>query len=113
MWRKHVGKSAQPTSPARGGGKARVKKLEPDPNAQGPHTSYKVDPKTGKVTKYETYTPQTNPKDPKPWKSRKRYDGKGKSHYNKKTDERVHTPHVQGPNIPGGVRQAYNWEIPL
>jgi hypothetical protein len=47
------GGSAQPSS----GGK-----LKPDSNAQGPHTVFKVDPKTGEVTKYETVKPQTNPK---------------------------------------------------
>jgi hypothetical protein len=42
----------------------------------------------------------------------KRYDGKGDSHYNKKTGEDIETPHVNDPSVPGGVRKPYPDEIP-
>jgi hypothetical protein len=87
-------------------------KLKPDPNAQGSHTVFKVDPKTGKVKKYETYEPQTNPKNPNPWQPGKRFDKAGKSHFNKETQERVPTPHVHDPITHGGVRPAQPNEIP-
>jgi hypothetical protein len=31
------------------------RKLAPDAEARGPHTSFRRDPKTGRVTNYETY----------------------------------------------------------
>ena len=91
----------------------RKKNLQPDPNANGPHTVYKRDPMTGKITKYESYQPQTNPNDPKPWESLKRYDGPPSgSHYNKFLDKYINSPHVHDPSYPGGIRPAMPWEIP-
>ncbi len=90
-------------------------RMKPDPNAQGPHTVFKVDPKTGKVTKYQTFEPQTNPRDPKPWKSTKRVDtqhGEPDRHFNKSTGKDVPTPHVHDPETPGGVRPAAPNELP-
>jgi hypothetical protein len=107
--------AAEPNAPvapsaSKGGGGGR--RLGPDPNASGPHTALKRDPATGKVTKYETFQPQTNPRNPNPWESTKRFDGSGKGHYNKGTGETVPTPHVHDPTAPGGVRPPEPWEIP-
>jgi RHS repeat-associated protein len=81
-------------------------KLKPDPKAQGPHSTFKTDPKTGKVTGYTTWTP--NPSNPSGFDPRKRVDVKsgGRPHRG------VPTPHVQGRRIPGGVRPARKYELP-
>ena len=85
-------------------------KLKPDPNATGPHTTYKVDPNTGEITNYVEWEP--NPQNPSGFDEAKRYDGTGGSHYNKATGTDVDTPHVHDPKAPGGVRSPYDWEIP-
>jgi len=106
---------ATPTSASQSGDAAQPSsggRLKPDPNAEGPHTVYKVDPTTGKVIKYETYDPQTNPQNPNPWKPAKRFDKTGDPHYNKSTKQDVPTPHVHDPTTPGGVRPAQPDEIP-
>ena len=88
-------------------------KMHPDPAAQGnPHSVYKRDPVTGKIKKYQTYKPQTNPNNPNPTETEKRYDGDGESHYNKETGEDVNTPHVHDPSTPGGVREPTSDEVP-
>ena len=87
-------------------------RFTPDINTTGPHTVFRRDPVTGKVTHYETYKPQTNPLDPKPWESVVRFDGVGKGHTNKILQELVETPHVHDPLYPGGIRTPYAWEIP-
>ena len=81
-------------------------KLKPDPKAQGPHTTFKTDPKTGKVTKYTTWRP--NPRNPTGFDPHKRVDVKpgGRPHRG------VPTPHAQGRRIPGGVRPARRNELP-
>ncbi len=81
------------------------------PPAEGPHTVLKRGD-GGRVTGYETFAPQDNPRDPKPWRSEKRVDVVGKAHYNKVTGRLVPTPHVQSSGIPGGVRPAESDEIP-
>ncbi len=80
-------------------------RLKPDPEAQGPHSTFKTDA-SGKVTKYETYGPQNE--------SVLRVDLVGKPHFNKVTQEYVKTPHVHdpNPNVPGNVRSARPPEIP-
>ncbi len=88
------------------------KKLNPDPSAQGPHSTYRRDPNTGQVNHYETWKPQSNPRDPNPWESQKRFDRTGASHYNKDTGQSIPTPHVHDPSAPGGVRSALPGEIP-
>jgi len=90
------------------------KRLRPHPDASGPHTTIKRDPDTGEITHYETYRPQTNPKNPNKWESVKRYDGpKTDKHWNKKLNEDVNPPHIHDPTAPGGIRPAQSWEIPL
>lgn len=61
---------------------------------------------------YETFQPQTNPRNPNPWESVKRYDGKGKAHQNKNFKEKIETPHIHDLNYPGGIRYPEPWEIP-
>ena len=89
------------------------KRLKPNPNATGAHTAIKRDPDTGKVTHYETYKPQIDPRNPNQWESEKRYDGQGKGDQNKSFKEKIETPHVHDPNYPGGVRYPGRpWEVP-
>jgi uncharacterized protein RhaS with RHS repeats len=90
-------------------------KLAPHPNAVGAHTSFKVDPQTGKVTKYETYQPQSNPRNPSQWEPAKRVDTQyadPHNHFNKATQADVPTPHVHDPAAPGGIRSAIPDELP-
>jgi hypothetical protein len=89
------------------------KRFTPDPNATGAHTVFRRDPVTGKVTHYETYKPQTNLRDPKPWEIVKRFDGLGSDpHWNKVLDADVGVPHVHDTKTPGGIRPPEQWEIP-
>jgi len=93
--------------------KASRNHFTPDINATGAHTVFRRDPITNKVTHYETYRPQTNPFDPKPWESVKRFDGVGSDpHFNKITRENIGAPHVHDPSAPGGLRPPQPWEIP-
>ena len=50
----------------------RLRRLEPDPEAQGPHSTFKKDPVTGETTGYITYD--------KVGKPTKRYRGKDGKH---------------------------------
>ncbi len=89
-------------------------RFTPDSNATGAHSVFRRG-STGRVTHYETYRPQTNPYDPRPWESIKRYDGPGgvdDKHYNKFLKKYIDTPHIHDPHTPGGVRFAEQWEIP-
>lgn len=86
--------------------------LKPVIGAGGAHSVFKRNSK-GSVSKYETYSPQTNPRDPKPWESIKRYDGPGSNaHFNKVLEQYIDTPHIHEPQCPGGVRPASSWEMP-
>ena len=90
-------------------------KLSPDPKATGAHSVYKNDSKTGEITSYETYKPQSNPKNPNKWEVEKKYHGteaRGGGHFNKKERVRVKTPHVHDPKVPGKVRVPRKDEIP-
>lgn len=88
-------------------------KLKFDKDAVGDHTVFKRGDK-GRIYKYETYektkTGNFNPT--------KRYDGgkpdgsAGTPHKKRKTGESIPTPHVQGKDVPGGVRPAQPNEIP-
>ena len=88
--------------------------LMPDAQAEGAHSVFRRDPMSGKVTHYDTYKPQSNPYDPKPWESVMRFDNPFEPHYhfNKVLKERIYTPHVHDPYFPGGVRPAQPREIP-
>ncbi len=78
-------------------------KLEPHPNANGSgHSSFKTD-KNGLITSYETYTPQTNPKNPNPYE-KIRFDG-NHSHNGMQ-------PHVHDLKAPNKVRSPEPYELP-
>ncbi len=86
-----------------------------DISAQGEHTVFKRNSVTNKITNYETYIPQTNPRNPKPWEFVKRYDAVSKSetlegHFNKVLNRNILEPHVHDPHCPGGVRFPMEWE---
>ena len=74
--------------------------LNPDPDAQGAHTTFKRGP-DGTIEHYATYEP--NPRNPSGFDEVLRYDGIGKPHNN------VSTPHILEGKI---VRPADPWEIP-
>src|SRR3984885_8749829 len=93
--------------------KASRNHFQPDARAEGAHSVFRRDPVTGKVSHYETYRPQTNRYDPKPWESFLRFDGYGSDpHLNKVFKEWIKTPHVHDPHCPGGIRPAEPWEMP-
>ncbi|MCL8267603.1 RHS repeat-associated core domain-containing protein [Leptospira weilii] len=82
-------------------------------SAVGDHTSFKRD-KDGNIFKYETYEKtKTGHFDPKV-----RFDGgqpdgsRGRTHTNSITEEVIKTPHIQGKDIPGGVRYPTSNETP-
>jgi len=85
--------------------------LKPDPDAKGRHSVAKRDA-DGNVTGYETYGPPKNSGDSAKFRSEKRFDGEGDSHFNKKTGKKIDTPHVHDPNTPGGIREPTPKEIP-
>lgn len=96
-----------------GGGKGK-NKLQPDRNnAQGDHTVFKRDD-NGNIYKYETYEKTSSGH----FNPTKRFDGgkpdgsPGAPHVNKITQESIPTPHINGKNIPGGVRKPTPSEIP-
>jgi RHS repeat-associated protein len=89
--------------------KVRTHRLKPDPEATGPHSTYKTDP-SGKVDKYTTWEP--NPQNPSGYDEVKRYNRTGRGEYNKVTKEEVPTPHVHDPETPGGMRAPLPDEIP-
>ncbi|GLI10879.1 hypothetical protein YDYSG_69150 [Paenibacillus tyrfis] len=90
---------------AKTGGKSK-NNMKYDPEATGEHSTYKRDANTGQLWN------KSDPRNPNPFSPGKRYDGQGAGHYNKQTGEMVDTPHVNDPNVPGGVRKPYPWEIP-
>jgi RHS repeat-associated protein len=87
-------------------------RMKPIAGAQGPHTTFRVDPQTGRINHYETWRPQSNPRNPNPWDSTLRFDRTGAPHFNKITGKDVPTPHVHDPRVPGGVRPAAPGDIP-
>jgi hypothetical protein len=95
---------------AAGGAGRGGRRLQPDPKAEGPHTSFKRDPQTGKVSGYAEWQP--NPRNPSGFDQAKRVDVTGAPHFNKVTREDVATPHVQEKGVPGGVRPARPDEVP-
>jgi hypothetical protein len=87
-------------------------RLAPDPKASGAHSVYRVNPRSGRIDNYQTFVPQSNPKNPNPWASELRFRGAGKQHFNSATKTWVKPPLVHDSTIPGGVRPAAPWEIP-
>nr|WP_235596375.1 RHS repeat-associated core domain-containing protein [Leptospira weilii] len=82
-------------------------------SAVGDHTSFKRD-KDGNIYKYETYEKtKTGYFDPKIRGDGGQWDGRpGKAHENSVTGEKLNTPHIQGKDIPGGVRKPLPGETP-
>lgn len=68
---------------------------QPDPNAQGDHSTFRTDPNTGKTTNTATY--KENKKNPSGFQETKRVDVTGNSHRNTKTGQEIKTPHVHEP----------------
>jgi RHS repeat-associated protein len=85
-------------------------RLRPDPRAEGPHSTFRRNARTGDVNHTATYRP--NPRNPSGHDQISRTDVTGAAHRNSITGDPVPTPHVQGRGIPGGVRPAEPHEIP-
>ncbi|WP_326797252.1 DUF6531 domain-containing protein [Streptomyces sp. NBC_01808] len=107
-WTDPLGLAAH-SPPAGNGGKGRKKGLRPDPNATGPHTTFRRDASTGRVVHYAEWAPQSNPKNPAPWEMVKRADMQGQPHFDKTTGQVIPTPHINLPD--GSARPAEPWEI--
>jgi hypothetical protein len=84
--------------------------LHTDPDATGPHSTFKQDPDTGITTNYETYQPQTNPNNPNPWQKILRYDGIGNPHKETSTGSYI-IPHIHD-FINKLVRKPFWYELP-
>ncbi len=69
-----------------------------------------------RTSSYETYQPQSNPRNPNPWESVTRFDGVGRGakegHHNKVLDRYIPEPHIHDPKCPGGIRELLPWEFP-
>ncbi|MBT7264767.1 MAG: hypothetical protein HN831_04765, partial [Waddliaceae bacterium] len=86
--------------------------LKADSLATEAHSVFQRDLVTGKITKYATFRPQTNPKNLNPWEMTKRFDRIGKGHFNKAIKKDVYNPHVHDIKTLGGVRYPEPWEVP-
>ena len=84
-------------------------KIHPHPNVTGDHVVYKLDPETGKITNYKVY--KVNSKNPTGFDEIVGYDGVGKAHTNKVTEEAL-MPHVHDKTVPGDLRKPNADEIP-
>jgi RHS repeat-associated protein len=60
-----------------------IASLRPVSGAAGAHTVFKYG--GGRVSKYATFSPQTNPRDPRAWQRSTMFHGSGNGHYNKVT----------------------------
>ena len=90
---------------AKGTPKPRTDKLGPNPKAEGPHTQFKTDPKTGKVTGYTEFDATGNPV--------KRFRGQGKPHGGTEPPFILEPKPGKGPGAPPKVpRQPRPDELP-
>ncbi len=87
------------------------RKLVADTAARGAHSVFKTD-LAGRVVKYETFRPQTNPRSPIAWESVLRFDLLGPPHFNKYLQKYLPTPHIPDRTAPDGVRLPLPSEIP-
>ena len=85
-------------------------RLRPDLSATGPHSTFRIDPITGKITKYTTWNP--NPQNPRGFDWGIKYHETGKPHFNKVTGSYFYTPHVHDKGVPGEVRNPQTVETP-
>ncbi|MFI8962769.1 SpvB/TcaC N-terminal domain-containing protein [Streptomyces sp. NPDC053493] len=88
--------------------KGRTNGLQPDPDATGPHVTFRRDSETGNVSHYAEWKEQSNPRNPSPWEQVKRVDMQGKPHYDKKTGQEIPPPHVNLPDR--SARPTEPWE---
>ena len=89
---------------------SRIKnKIHPHPNAKCDHVVYKTDPTTGKITNYRVY--KVNSKNPTGFDEIIGYDGVGRVHKNKVTNEEL-MPHIHDDKISGQLRKPNIEEIP-
>ena len=90
---------------------ARGGSMKPDAAADGPHSTFVPDGKTGKTKKYQEWTPNEPraPKDPRRFKPGKRFDQNGPDHTNP-DGSKVPTPHINEPD--GTARPPRPDEIP-
>lgn len=79
-------------------------KLKPDPKAKGDHSTFRRDPKTGKITQYAAY--RKNPMNPSGFDEVLRLDEAGGLYTNAITKIDVPTLHIQNKPIPGRVKTA-------
>ncbi|TWB08265.1 RHS repeat-associated protein [Nitrospirillum amazonense] len=101
--------SQSPNSGSQGGGRG-PEKLSPDPNAEGPHSSFRRDADTGEIDNYETY--EKNPYTDK-YVPEKRYRGNGKPHGGVEPPLVLEREEGKGPGAPVKVpRSANPSEIP-
>jgi hypothetical protein len=83
--------------------------LKPDPKAEGEHSTFRTNTKTGKTTNTATY--EKNPKNPSGYQETKRVDVEGASHKSSKTGKDIPTPHVHEAKIKD-PRPAKKEELP-
>ena len=86
-----------------------VNKLQPDANAIGPHSTFRMDT-TGKVTHYAEWAPDSRYSSG--FRLVKRFDGVGGIHTNPVTKIGFKTPHMHDSTILGGIRTPDWWELP-
>jgi len=82
-------------------------------DAVGPHSTFKRDPATDKVTGHAEWQP--NPRSPSGFEQTQPVDtqyANPHTHYNRVTGQQVPTPHAHDKNAPGGVRPADPTELP-
>lgn len=90
---------------AKGAPTPRTNKLAPNPKAEGPHTQFKTDPQTGKVTGYTEFDAAGNPV--------KRFRGQGKTHGGTEPPFILEPKLGKGPGSPPKVpRQPRPDELP-
>ncbi|MCH7231579.1 hypothetical protein L0U85_12065 [Glycomyces sp. L485] len=93
----------------------------PNPNAVGPHCTFKVN-QNGEIVNYAEWQRQSNPYDPKPWECALRVCGPGsRPHYDTQSGAEVPSPHTHdntNPSSPGTVyptppgQQPASWSTP-
>ena len=97
---------------AGGGGGRGANHLKLNPDAEGPHSTFKTDAQ-GRVTGHAEWQP--NPRNPAGMDQVKRVDtqyANPHTHHNNVTKEQVPTPHVHEKSTPGEVRPARPDELP-
>lgn len=84
-------------------------KLQPDKGAQGDHTTFQRD-QNGNIYKYQEF--KKNDKNSNGFDPQNRFDGGKPDGSSGAPHNGIPTPHVNGKNIPGGVRIPTPREVP-